>query len=48
MSEPVTETDLQAYADGRLPQERQKVVEAWLAARPEESERIAAPANSMA
>jgi anti-sigma factor RsiW len=42
MSEtPVTESELQAYADGRLPPERRLVVEAWLAARPEEAERIA-------
>jgi len=38
----VTEADLQAYADGRLPQPRRAVVEAWLAARPEEAERVAA------
>jgi anti-sigma factor RsiW len=42
MSEaPVTELDLQAYADGRLDAQRRQVVEAWLAARPEEAERIA-------
>jgi anti-sigma factor RsiW len=42
MSEaPVTESDLQAYADGRLDAPRRQVVEAWLAARPEEAERIA-------
>ena len=40
--EPITEADLQAYADGRLPEEPHKAVEAWLATRPEESERIAA------
>src|SRR5438552_14493759 len=40
--EPITEADLQAYADGRLREERHKAVEAWLATRPEESERIAA------
>ena len=40
--QPITEADLQAYADGRLPEERHKAVEAWLATRPEESERIAA------
>ena len=39
--EPVSESDLQAYADQRLPAERQAAVEAWLAARPEEAERIA-------
>ena len=38
----VTEADLQAYADGRLPAARRPAVEAWLAARPEEAERIAA------
>ena len=43
MSElPVSEADLQAYADGRLAEERRASVEAWLAARPEEAERIAA------
>jgi len=40
--EPITEADLQAYADGRLPEGRHKGVEAWLATRPDESERIAA------
>jgi len=39
---PVSEADLQAYADGRLAPERRAAVEAWLAARPEEAERIAA------
>ena len=43
MSElPVTEADLQAYADGRLSEERCAAVEAWLASRPEEAERVAA------
>ena len=42
MSEPISEADLQAYADGHLPEERRKAVEAWLAGRPEESERVAA------
>ena len=43
MSElPVTEAELQAYADGRLLEERRSAVEAWLAARPEEAERVAA------
>lgn len=42
MSEPVTEAELHAYADGHLPEERRKAVEAWLATRPEESERVAA------
>lgn len=42
MSEtPITEADLQAYADGRLEDGRRLAVEAWLAARPEESERVA-------
>jgi anti-sigma factor RsiW len=39
---PVTEGDLQAYADGRLPEGRRPAVEAWLASRPDEAERIAA------
>jgi len=39
---PVSEAELQAYADGRLAAERRAAVEAWLAARPEEAERIAA------
>jgi anti-sigma factor RsiW len=38
----VTEAELQAYADGRLPQARRAAVEAWLAEHPEEAERIAA------
>ena len=43
MSElPVTEADLQAYADGRLPPERRAEIEAWLAERPDEAERLAA------
>jgi anti-sigma factor RsiW len=37
----ITESELQAYADGRLASERRMEVEAWLAARPEEAERIA-------
>lgn len=42
MSEaPVTESELQAYADGRLEPKRRMAVEAWLATRPEEAERIA-------
>ena len=42
MSElPVTEADLQAYADARLSPERRALVEAWLASRPEEAERVA-------
>ncbi len=39
---PITEGDLQAYADGRLPEARRAAVEAWLATRPDEAERIAA------
>ncbi len=42
MSEPVTEADLQAYVDGRLDTGRRARVEGWLAARPEEAERVAA------
>jgi anti-sigma factor RsiW len=37
----ITESELQAYADGRLEPERLAAVDAWLAARPEEAERIA-------
>src|SRR5512134_3400106 len=41
MSEPlVTEADLQAYADGKLPEERRAAVAVWLAAHPEDAERI--------
>ena len=36
----IPETDLQAYADGKLPSERRAAVEAWLAAHPEDAERI--------
>jgi len=42
MSEPITEADLQAYADGVLPEERRAAVSAWLAAHPEDAERIEA------
>jgi anti-sigma factor RsiW len=35
-----TEHDLQAYADGKLPEERRAAVAAWLAAHPEDAERI--------
>ena len=38
---PITEADLQAYVDGRLAEGRRSEVEAWLALRPEEAERIA-------
>lgn len=42
MSEaPITEFDLQAYADGRLGEQRRAEVEAWLATRPDEAERLA-------
>lgn len=41
MSSPITEADLQAYVDERLEAARRAEVEAWLAARPEEAERIA-------
>ena len=41
MSEPVTEADLQAYVDGRLDAARRALVDGWLAARPEEAERVA-------
>ena len=40
MTEPVNEHDLQAYADGKLPEERRAAVDAWLAAHPEDAERI--------
>jgi anti-sigma factor RsiW len=39
---PVTESDLQAYADGRLPASRVAEIQAWLASRPEEHERLEA------
>jgi anti-sigma factor RsiW len=38
--QPVTEADLQAYADGKLPEERRADVAAWLAAHPDDAERI--------
>src|SRR5512146_557055 len=38
---PITEADLQAYIDGRLVQGRRAEIEAWLATRPDEAERIA-------
>jgi len=34
---PVSEAELQAYADGRLAPARLAAVEAWLAARPEQA-----------
>lgn len=43
MSEPqsIAESDLQAYADERLPAERRSEVEAWLASHPDDAERVA-------
>ena len=38
---PITEADLHAYADGRLAPARRAEIEAWLAARPEDAERVA-------
>jgi anti-sigma factor RsiW len=38
----IGEAELQAYADGRLDESRRAEVEAWLAARPEEAERVLA------
>ena len=40
MSEYVTDADLQAYADGKLSDERRAAVETWLGAHPEDAERI--------
>jgi anti-sigma factor RsiW len=40
MTDTVNEHDLQAYADGKLPEERRAAVAAWLAAHPEDAERI--------
>jgi anti-sigma factor RsiW len=43
MSRPideVSELDFQAYADGKLPEERRAVVAAWLAAHPDDAERM--------
>src|SRR3569833_45629 len=37
---PVTEDELHAYVDGELPAERRADVEAWLAAHPDEAERV--------
>ena len=37
---PVTEDELHAYVDGELPAERSGDVEAWLAAHPEDAERV--------
>jgi len=38
---PVSEADLQAYADERASPQQRAAIEAWLEARPEEAERIA-------
>ena len=38
----ISDSELQAYADGRLSEERSRAVEAWLAARPDDAERVAA------
>lgn len=40
MKEPITEADLHAWHDGRLPADRRAEVEEWLAARPQEAERF--------
>ncbi|HKU47199.1 MAG TPA: NepR family anti-sigma factor, partial [Burkholderiales bacterium] len=40
MTDPVSENDLQAYADGKLEEARRAAVAAWLAAHPEDAERI--------
>src|SRR5947209_18072037 len=37
---PVTEDELHAYVDNELPAERRGDVEAWLAAQPEDAERV--------
>jgi anti-sigma factor RsiW len=39
---PVTEADLQSYIDGHLPESRRTEIEAYLAARPDEAERVLA------
>jgi anti-sigma factor RsiW len=36
----VSELDLQAYADGKLPEDRRAAVAAWLAAHPDDAERM--------
>jgi anti-sigma factor RsiW len=38
---PITEAELQAFADEQLDESRRSAVEAWLAARPEDAERVA-------
>ena len=37
---PVTEAELQAYVDRQLPAGRQREIEAYLARRPEEEQRV--------
>jgi anti-sigma factor RsiW len=37
----MTETDLHAYVDGRLPEEARAAVEAWLQSHPDDAERVA-------
>lgn len=39
---PVTENDLHAYADGQMASDEQARIKAWLAAHPEDAERVAA------
>lgn len=39
---PIGEVDIQAYVDGRLAPDRAATVEAWLAANPDEAQRLAA------
>jgi len=39
---PITETDLQAYVDARLPEARRAEIDAYLAGHPEEAARLAA------
>ncbi len=39
---PITEADLHAYVDAQLPDNRRAEVEAFLAAQPEEAERLQA------
>jgi anti-sigma factor RsiW len=39
---PVTEDELHAYVDSELPAERSQAVETWLAAHPEDAERVRA------